>query len=100
MYLLVSDCTNTKDGIYNAMYVIDVFDDSSDAIDAADEYAVNCREFANNHYDPDKIHPVDTEGYDDCTGAEIEPYPIYVAGEALFDGENYHIYYMVIKMEE
>lgn len=97
MYVLISDCTNDKAGIYNALYVANTFDELSDAIDAANEIAKDFREFADLTYDPKDIHPVDTAWYDDCTGAEIEPYPEYVIGEAVGNGEYYHIYYMVVK---
>ena len=98
MYVLISDCTNEKADIYNALFVANTFNELSDAIEAADKLAKDCREFADDGYDPDEIHSVDTAGYDDCTGAEIEPYPEYVVGEAVGNGEYYHIYYMVIEV--
>ena len=43
---------------------------------------------------------VDTESYADFCGCELNPYPEYVIGAAVGDGEDNHMYYMVFEVEE
>ena len=58
------------------------------------------KRYPDNDIDYSRVHQIDREGYDSCTGAEIDPYPIYVIGETIDDGEIYHVYYMVIDIED
>ena len=43
---------------------------------------------------------VDTESYADFCGCELTPYPEYVIGTSVGDGEDNHMYYMVFEVEE
>lgn len=43
---------------------------------------------------------VDTESYADFCGCELTPYPEYVIGAAVDNGEDNHMYYMVFEVEE
>lgn len=91
MYILLSDFTDEKVDVYNSVELIDVFSSMEDAIASANEHWMNFNSKKN-------VHAVDTEGYDDVAGAEVNPYPIYVTGEAEDNGEDYHIYFMVSKI--
>lgn len=101
MYIVVSDYTKKSEYIQNAICILDTCEVLDDAIDTAEQMFF--KDFKSNpdkDIDYSRVHQIDREGYDSCTGAEIDPYPIYVIGEAVDDGETYHVYYMVIEIED
>ena len=101
MYVVVSDYTKKSEYIQNAVGIIDTFRSKENAIDAAEQMFLKCfKRYPDSDIDYDLVNQIDLEGYDSCTGAEITPFPIYVIGEAIDNGETYHCYYMVIETEK
>lgn len=101
MYVVVSDYTKKSEYIKNAINILATCKTRYDAIDTAEQmFFKDFKRYPDNDIDYSKVHQIDREGYDSCTGAEIDPYPIYVIGEAVDDGETYHVYYMVIETEK
>lgn len=102
MYIVVSDYTNEKVDIYKSVSFDKAFQSRSDAIDFA---AVSFQCFLNGMPEDEAARyedavKVDTESYADFCGCELSPYPEYVIGSAVDNGEDDHMYYMVFKVEE
>ena len=102
MYIVVSDYTNEKVDIYKSVSFDKAFQSRSDAIDFA---AVSFQCFLNGMPEDEAAWyedavKVDTESYADFCGCELSPYPEYVIGSAVDNGEDNHMYYMVFKVEE
>lgn len=101
MYVVVSDYTKKSEYIQNAVSILSTHEDCEDAIDAAEQmFFKGFKRHPDNDINYYLVHQIDREGYDSCTGAEIAPYPIFVIGEAIDNGETYHCYYMVVSTDK
>ena len=97
MYVILSDSTNEAFDIYNAIQVLGSYSSRYEAIRAAERFFSKMIDsYHDGAFDRSNAVPVSTENYDQFTGAEIEPYPKHVVGEAIGDGKRYHIYFMVV----
>lgn len=97
MYVVLCDYTLEKADIYNAVEVFNALSSYEDAVKKADELYENKQ--PDESIDYSEVTHVDTDRYDECTGAEVCPYPVYVVGEAIGNGRDYHCYYMVVETE-
>lgn len=102
MYVVSSDYTNEHTDIYNAVSIDKVFKTKDEAATYADKCYRRFTVEAKKEEWPDRsnVKAVDVESYCDFCGCQIYPYPEYVIGETLDNGEYYHMYYMVLKVEE
>lgn len=102
MYVVVSDYTNEKADVYKSVSIDKAFKSRDDAIAFA---SVSFQYFLNGMPEDEAARyedavKVDTESYADFCGCELNPYPEYVIGAAVGDGEDNHMYYMVFEVEE
>ena len=89
MYIVASDYTNEKADVYKSVSIDKAFKSSFLNGMPEDEAA--------RYEDAVKV---DTESYADFCGCELNPYPEYVIGAAVGDGEDNHMYYMVFEVGE
>lgn len=97
MYVVLSDSTNEAVGIHNAVQILGTYLLRDEAVQATDKlFSETIDSYHEESMDYSDAAPVSTKNYDQFTGAEIEPYPEYVVGEAIGDGKEYHIYFMAV----
>lgn len=102
MYIVVSDYTNETLDIYNSVSFDKAFQSRAAAIDFA---ARSYQKFfdgmpSDEAAQYENATRINTDSYADFCGCTLDPYPEYVIGIAIGDGEYHHMYYMVFEVEE
>ena len=98
MYVVLSDSSNETFGIHNAIQILGTYSLKDEAIRAVDcLFSETIDSYHEETLDYSKAVSVSAENYDSLTGAEIEPYPEYVVGETIGNGEKYHVYFMAVR---
>ena len=100
MYLVAIEYTNEHVDIHGAICVDRIFKTKDKAVAYANKQYHSFVTHATGWPDRSYVKLVDTNSFLDICSCQICPYPKYVVGEALDDGEYYHMYYMVFEIEE
>lgn len=102
MYVVISEYTNEELDIYGSVS----FDKAFQSRDAALDFAARGYQNFFDNMPKDELARfenatrINTDSYVDFCGCALYPYPEFVIGAAIDNGENYHIYYMVFEVEE